>query len=183
MNTWRLTLGAQICAGGTDFRLCVLLVCRGYPGLGYWIDASPKSPKASGLLFLLWELGVVEGLADTADCICRGNLTAPALFWTLAGGSWMRCVGGAGMPKGEQPLPPELRSRVQGGGAAAPPRWGREGRRPVGLGRGGAHPLGHKRAQPFHRGTRLSAVAMVTGWPGGGRGPPAPAAPVLTGRV
>lgn len=79
--------------------------------------------------------------------------------------------------------PPQLRSGVQGGGAAAPPRWGREGRRPVGLGRGGAHPLGHKRAQPFHRGTRLSAVAMVTGWPGRGRGPPAPAAPVLTGRV
>lgn len=82
------------------------------------------------------------------------------------------------MPKGE--LPP-LKSSVQGGGAAAPPRRGREGRRPVGLGHGGARPLGHRRAQPFHRGTRLSAVAMVTGWPGGGRGPPAPGAPVLAG--
>lgn len=96
--------------------------------------------------------------------------------------SWVRCVGGAGMPKGGSVGPP--RSRVQGGGAAAPPRRGREGRRPVGLGHGGARPLGHKRrAQPFHRGTRLSTVAMVTGWPRGGRGPPAPAAPVLAGHV
>lgn len=76
------------------------------------------------------------------------------------------------------------RSRVQGGGAAAPPRRGREGRRPVGLGHGGARPLGHKRAQPFHRGTTASPPSpWLPGGPEGGRGPPAPAAPVLAGHV
>lgn len=153
---------------------------RGYPGLGYWVGASPKSPKAQWVSLLLWEQ-CSGGPGRHCGLYMQRQLQPPALFWTLAGGTWVRCVGGAGMPKGEHP--PQLRSRVQGGGAAAPPRWGREGRRPVGLGRGGAHPLGHKRAQPFHRGTRLSTVAMVTGWPGGGRGPPAPAAPVLTGPV
>lgn len=63
-------------------------------------------------------------------------------------------------------------SAQAGAGRAAPSRtWTRR------------RASGHKRAQPFHRGTRLSTVAMVTGWPRGGRGPPAPAAPVLAGHV
>lgn len=100
-----LTPGAQICAGGADFRLRVVLMYRGYPGLGYWVGASLEFPKVRGLLFLLWEQ-CMEDLADTADWIRRGNLQPPALFWTLAGGSWMCCVGGVGMPKGEHTHPP-----------------------------------------------------------------------------
>lgn len=66
------------------------------------------TPKAS-----LSALGTVQWRTwpTLRDYISRGNLQSPALFWTLAGGSWVRCVGGAGMPKGEAPPTEEQGSR------------------------------------------------------------------------